>query len=99
MVPISRRFMLGELCEAVSAFHSLIHRAGTISRGSYLAAGPNQLFGAITMPPFISAPSHAPHQLNELFAAIACPHSLIRKSSPSPPPSCSPPALFKPPPT
>src|ERR1700730_14346656 len=75
---ISRRFILGDLCEAVSAFHSLIHRSGTISRGSSLNAGPSQLFGAITMPPFISAPSHPPHQLYELFAIIAWPHRRIR---------------------
>src|SRR5229473_174998 len=58
--------------------HSLIHRPGTISRGSSLHAGPNQLFGAITMPPLVSAPSHAPHQLYALFAIIAWPHRRIR---------------------
>jgi hypothetical protein len=35
-MPISRRFMLGDLCEAVSVFHSFVHRPGTISRGSSL---------------------------------------------------------------
>src|ERR1700719_2783239 len=56
--------------DAERIFHSLVHRSGMISRGSYLDAGPNQTFGAITMPSFISAPSHAPHQPYELFAMI-----------------------------
>src|SRR4051812_32110193 len=57
-------------CRAVFVFHSLVHRSGMMSGPSPLNSGPVQVFGAITVPPFKSAPSHAPHQLYELLAMI-----------------------------